>query len=200
MSDGDAAAWPAAFEGVVETVVTTRGPNGRWNVAALGVHAGAPVTARTWGRTRTRRNFEREGGGYVQFVTDPVLFVDAALSVRETDDPVLADAAAWVRVSVDRRDSGTEDGTEWVAWALTPVESAVVETSVPTLDRGTAAVVEATVAASRLGVRGFEDDRLRARLEYFADVADRCGGPRVAEAMDRVASLADWRRGGNESF
>ena len=75
--------WPVDLDGVTESVVATRGPEGAWNFAALGLHAGDPVTARTWGRTRTRRNFEREGSGIVQFVHDPVVFTECALSVLE---------------------------------------------------------------------------------------------------------------------
>ena len=52
--DADAAGWPLELRGVTEAVVTTRGPNDRWNLAALGLFAGDPVTARTWGRTRTQ--------------------------------------------------------------------------------------------------------------------------------------------------
>jgi hypothetical protein len=109
--------WPDALDlrGVTESVVTTLGPNGRWNLAALGLHApeadgaggaAGPVTARTWGRTRTWRNFTERGEGYVQFTRDPLTFVDAALSIREADDPVLDDADAWVRVEVERIEEG----------------------------------------------------------------------------------------------
>jgi len=185
--------WPVELRGVTETVTTTLGPNGRWNAAALGVHAGDPAAARTWGRTRTRRNFEREGEGYVQFTSDPRLFVEAALGIEERDGPVLPEAAAWVRVSVEPIDEGASDGTEWVEWALRPAESAVVEESVPTINRGFGAVVEATVAASRLDVSGYERARLEARLAHLASVAERCGGDRERAAFDRLVELSDWR-------
>ncbi|MFB6167742.1 MAG: DUF447 domain-containing protein [Haloferacaceae archaeon] len=196
--------WPVEWSGVTESVTTTLGPNGRWNVAALGLHAPRgetggrqadedPVTATTWGRTRTRRNFVREGGGVVQFVTDPRDFVDAALSVREEDDPVLDSAAAWVRVDAVRLSTAEEGGTETVTWALEPTASTVRERRVPAIDRGFAAVVDATVAASRLDVESYETDALLDRLEYFAGVVDSCGGPRVREAFARVDEYAGWR-------
>ena len=187
--------WPVDLRGVTETVTTTLGPNGRWNVAALGVQApasdGDPATATTWGRTRTRGNFERQGEGYVQFVADPVVFVEAALDVVERDEPVLDAADAWVRVRVERRDEGTEGDTEWVEWALWPVESVVREGRVPTLDRGRAAVVEATVWASRLGVAGYDDGELRERLDFLADVVDAAGDERDREAFERLRALSD---------
>ena len=126
--------WPVDLRGITESVVTTLGPNGRWNVAALGLHApttdeagqargSESVTARTWGRTRTWRNFRERGEGYVQFTRDPELFVAAALTVQEADEPVLDEADAWVRVEVDQQGSDTSGDTEWVEWSLLPVES-----------------------------------------------------------------------------
>jgi hypothetical protein len=205
--DDPPAGWPAAWEGTVESVVTTLGPNDRWNVAALGLTApdtvrdpgagagedGDPVTARTWGRTRTWRNFTERGEGVVQFTRDPVTFVEAACSVREEDDPVLPDADAWTRVTVTELGDGESGGTEWVDWALSPVETAVERRVVPTTSRAHAAVVEATVAASRLDVPGYETAALRERIEFFESVVDSAGGPRERAAWERFEALVDWR-------
>jgi hypothetical protein len=201
--DDPPAGWPAAWEGTVESVVTTLGPNDRWNVAALGLtapdaDAGAPadrgpVTARTWGRTRTWRNFTERGEGVVQFTRDPVTFVEAACSVREEDDPVLPDADAWARVTVTERDRGESGDTPWVDWALSPVETAVRRRAVPTTSRAHAAVVEATVAASRLDVPAYDTPALRERIRFFESVVDSAGGPRERAAWERFEALVDWR-------
>lgn len=186
--------WPVPLRGVTESVIATKGPNGLWNVAALGLHAGDPVTARTYGNTRTRRNFERRGGGVVQFVADPRAFVDAALSIREEPDPVLPSADAWVEVEAAFVGDHEEGGTTIREWELTPGESEVVRAGATTINRGFGAVVEATVAASRLGVAGVDDADLRDRLDVLASVVERCGGAREREAMARVAEYADWDR------
>jgi len=219
--------WPDELDlrGVTESVVTTLGPNGRWNLAALGLHAPEAngsegddngsdgkgngsdgngsdgngdasqgegrVTARTWGRTRTWRNFSERGEGYVQFTRDPRTFVDAALAIRETDDPVLGEADAWVRVEVERLADGESGGTEWVDWTLDPVESAVLHERVPTTNRGYYAVVEATVAASRLDVAAYDRSALLDRLRYFESVVDTAGGPDEREAFERVREYTD---------
>lgn len=186
----DAASWPVELAGVTETVVTTLGPNGRWNAAALGLFAPEDaderVTATTWGATRTRRNFHREGGGYVQFVTDPVVFVDAALSIVEYEEPVLDAADAWARVTAESVETGTDGTTDWERWALEPADSAVLAERVPTIDRGCFAVVEASVLASRLGVPDYDDAELRDRLAYCASIVDRTGSPRERAALERV--------------
>lgn len=196
--------WPVSWDGVVESVVTTRGPNELWNVAALGLHApesgvtageplATPVTARTWGRTRTWRNFTERERGYVQFTRDPVDFVEAACSVREEAEPVLASAAAWAEVTVDRLEAGIEGGTEWTDWALRVEKQTVEHRTVPTVSRGHAAVVEATVAASRLGVPGYDDERLRERIAFFASVVESAGGARERAAFERFEELIAWR-------
>ncbi|WP_436923624.1 DUF447 domain-containing protein [Halosimplex amylolyticum] len=188
---GGAGEWPVHLSGVVESVVTTRGPNDRWNVAALGIHAGDPVTARTYGRTRTRRNFEERGAGYVQFTRDPVDFVDAALAVHEVDHPVLDSADAWAEVAVERTGATDEGGTEVVTWRLDPVDSGVERRVVPTTNRGFYAVIEATVAASRLDVESYDTETLLDRLAYFETVVDTCGGERERTAFDRIEDLVD---------
>jgi hypothetical protein len=190
--------WPVELSGVTESVTTTIGPYGRWNVAALGIHApgdcaGDHATARTWGRTRTRRNFEARGEGYVQFTPDPVAFVEAACGVREVDDPVLDSADAWARVEVERRDDGEAAGTGWVDWALHPVEAAVERRRPFAPNRGYYAVVEATVAASRLDVPGYEEATLRERIDRFESVLESCGGERERAAWTRFEELVDWR-------
>ncbi|RZV08333.1 hypothetical protein BDK88_3305 [Natrinema hispanicum] len=186
------ATWPVSLSGVTESVVTTLGPNGLWNAAPLGLHAGKPVTARTWGNTRTRRNFHRQGEGYVQFIDDPVVFADAALSIVEFEEPILESACAWARVVVEQVDAGSEGDTDWEEWELRPSESGVERETVPTIDRGFGAVVEATVAASRLEVAAYDEAELRDRLAYFESVVDRAGGPREREALERVREHSSW--------
>lgn len=181
--------WPVAIEGITESVVTTPDADGQWALAALGLHPGDPVTARTWGGTRTRRNFERAGRGVVQFTRDPVVFVEAALGVSTVDEPVLDAAAAWVEVTVERQATGEDGGTDWIDWALTPVESAVVHEAVPTIERGTNAVIEATIAASRLGVPTYDDAVLRDRLAHYRAIVERCGRSADREAMARLDEL-----------
>ncbi|MFC5367328.1 DUF447 domain-containing protein [Salinirubrum litoreum] len=193
--------WPTPLRGVTESVVATLGPNDLWNLAALGLHApdsssesaSEYVTATTWGRTRTYRNFRRRGGGVVQFVTDPRDFVDAALTIREESEPVLASADAWVEVAVEAVDSGESGGTEWTEWRLEPTDSGVEQQGVRTINRGFAAVIDATVAVSRLDVDAYDTEVLLDRLDYFAETVERCGGPAEREAFERVDAVSDWR-------
>lgn len=204
--DGRVTTWPVDLRGVTETLVTTEGPNGRWNVAPLGVHAPkddridpnseTQPTARTWGRTRTWRNFREQREGYVHFTRDPELFVEAALGIVEQDDPVLSGTDAWVRVDVERIKSGHRGETHWTDWRLLARESGIRSRRIHACNRGYAAVVEATVAASRLDVDTYDADTLRERIAYFEEVCRRCGGPPEQAAFDRLCELIDERRNG----
>ncbi len=195
------ASWPTATAGVLETVTATGQPGGCWNHAALGIQGiegrdeeRAPVRARTWGNTRTRRNLEAGGDAYVQFLRDPVLFVEAALGIVEREEPVLDAADAWVHVRPERVGTGREGETSWVDWQLSPVESCVRRREVPRTARGYAAIVEMSVAASRLSVSSYDRDELDARLAYFDDVVERCGTPEDLTARDRIEALTAWER------
>jgi len=190
--------WPVDLRGVTESVVATLGPNGLWNMAALGLHApdepSEPVEATTWGNTRTKRNFHRQGGGVVQFTADPREFVDAAVTIREESDPVLPNADAWVEIEAESVDSGTEGDTEWERWELRPTAAGTIEASRPlTINRGFYAVVDATVAASRLDVPAFDTDRLVDRLRYFEETVEKCGGPWEREAFETLSRETGWR-------
>lgn len=184
--------WPVDFDGIAETVTLTRDPDDRWNVAALGVRAGNPATARTWGDTITKRNFDRTGSGIVTFVDDPLLFVKAALTERKTDTLEVDGVTARVTVVVEAVDRGKTGDTTWTDWSLEPVEGAVLRRSVPVTNRGFNAIVEMTVAASRLGVPTYDDRVLERRLAYFEEVVETCGGEREMRALHRLRTLHDW--------
>jgi len=220
MTDGPD--WPVELAGVTESLVATRGPGGAWNFAPLGVFAPGfddaleidglrearsdgeharsvsrthddPATARTWGRTRTRINFERTGEGVIQFARDPLLFVECALGIVERQEPVHDMADAWVRVAVDPVTRGTSRGTEWRAWTLEPSETGVERTAVPTTRRGYSAVIEATVWASRLDADAYDRSELENRLAFLEAVVEAAGSDRDRRAFDRIPELTDWR-------
>lgn len=203
--------WPVSLRGITESIVTTQHADGAWNVAALGLQAPTtdgdagdssddadrvaagerPVVARTWGETTTKQHFDRTGRGYVQFTSDPVDIVEAALATRQTKHPVLPSADAWAEVRVSQRERGKEGTTVWVDWALTPVETGTEARTVPTVNRGFNAVIEAAVATTRLHVPSYDTEVLRDRLDYFEQIVRRCGGPREQEALDRLHELRE---------
>jgi hypothetical protein len=100
-------------------------------------------------------------------------------------------ADAWAEVSVERVGSEREGDTEIITWKLEPVDSVVERRVVPTTNRGFYAVVEATVAASRLDVDAYERETLLDRLAYFEGVVETSGGERERTAFERIEALVD---------
>ncbi len=190
--DPDATDWPIPLRGVTETIIATQLPDGTWNQAAFGVHAGDPPWARSWGETTTRRNLARTNHGIIQCLTDPRSLVEAALDTYITDQPVLESTAGWVRVTASVSETGTSGGTEWVEWALHPTASATRQQTVPSLRRAPVAVVEAAVAASRLTVDAYDTTELRDRLAYLETFVNRTGTDRDIQAFDRIVELSAW--------
>jgi len=203
---GDAVeGWPVRLSGVTETIVATRGPNDRWNQGMLGIsppdddgtaiESGetAAASARSFGRTRTRRNLDAGRTAYLQFTTDPIDVVDAALTTFETAAPMLAATDAWTRISGETLGRSNEGDTEILTWAVHPIESAVRERTVATIDRGRAAAIEATVPASRLDVDQYDEAALLDRLEALEAVVETAGDERTRAAFDRIDDHVAWR-------
>jgi hypothetical protein len=188
------ASWPGGITGITETVITTRGPNGRWNAAALGLHRhDAGVTAQTYGRTRTWRNLRADGRGVINLITDPLQFVRAALSVYEPPAPVLPKTAAVVEVTATAGREWMEEATQMTRWELEPVWVSVRRWRLPTYRRGRIAVIDATVAASRLDVPGEDAAALCDELQRCAEIVERTGSRADRAAFAEIDALSGWR-------
>ena len=189
--------WPVALDGIIESIVTTQGPDGAWNCAALGLRIPTehtptqPVRARTWGKTRTRKNFERNGYGYIQFLSDPLVFVEAALNIYESPDPILDESWAWVEVDVTRHASANAE-RPYCSWQLSPRESNIENQTVPVINRGFNAIIEMTVLASRLDVPTYDNDEIYQELNKLADIVRTCGGSREQRALSRIDTASTW--------
>ncbi|AWB27453.1 DUF447 domain-containing protein [Halococcoides cellulosivorans] len=181
-------AWPLDLRGVTETVVTTPAGDGTHRVAAMGIHAGDPVWARTYGGSQTHANLRACGECVVHFTRDPALVVEAALGEQWVADPHLG-APARVEIEAREIDRGEAGETPWTEWALDPVDATVERRTVPRIERAVGAVVEAAVAASRLGVPDTDRDRLLERITDAESVVDSCGDQRARAAMRRLHQL-----------
>ena len=180
--------WPFEIGGIVEVIVTTFNRSTCWNVALLGLHGGETVTARTWGKTRTRENFSKGEDAYIHFVRDAVLFAEAALCIKEQKDPHIEESYAWAKIEAISIGVGKEGGTEWEDWNINVRESQIVEKEVPILNRGHNAIIEATVIASRLRVSQNREKDLQ-NIENLLKIVEKCGNVRDCEAKSLVERL-----------
>ena len=173
---------------ITETVATTHDAEGEPNAAPMGVLSEDGETyARLWEGSTTLGNVRATNEVVVNFTRDPVVYVESALGdgAGFVADGRLRDADGWVECDAERVD-GCEDD-EVTRWNLVERERRIESHVVPTHSRGFASVIEATVHATRLGFK----PELRDLYEHHVDVAERCGGEREREAVERLCGYVD---------
>jgi hypothetical protein len=177
---------------LIETVVTTTGPDGLVNCGAMGVRWGEQeLVFWPFEGTRTLENLRFRGDAVVHLTDDVLLFVQAALghpspAMRAASviaGSVIEDASSWREVVVTEI-TPSEDGM-----ARSRVRARVVATGLGTqpplgLCRARHAAVEASILASRL--RWLGGERVWADLARLQELVDKTAGPRERAAMDYV--------------
>jgi uncharacterized protein len=173
---------------IVETVTTTINPDGSVNCAAMGVEWGdEELVIKPFLGTRTLRNLEARGAAVVNLTDDILLFAQAALDDPQppthpatvVDGAVLADACSWREVKVE-----AVDATGPRARVTTRVVGRGSGREFIGFNRASAAVLEASILASRVGRLPAEE--IRAELAHLDVVVDKTAGPRERAAMDCV--------------
>jgi hypothetical protein len=179
---------------LIETVVTTTGPDGVVNCAAMGVRWGEDeLVFWPFDATRTLRNLRAHGEAVVHLTDDVLLFVQAALGrprpvmrpASAIDGSVIEEANAWREVVVSEI---TPDRSHAPA-ARSRVQARVVASGTGQrqslgLCRARHAAVEASILASRLKWLGAE--HVWAELDRLQELVDKTAGPRERAAMDYV--------------
>jgi hypothetical protein len=177
---------------LIETVVTTTGPDGVVNCAAMGVRWGEDeLVFWPFDATRTLRNLRFRGEAVVHLTDDVLLFVQAALgrpspAMRPATviaGAVIKAASSWREVVVTEI-APSKDGV-----ARSRVRARVVAAGAGSqeslgLCRARYAVVEASILASRL--RWLDPERVRTELARLQELVDKTAGPRERAAMDYV--------------
>ena len=177
---------------LIETVVTTTGPDGVVNCAAMGVRWGdEELVFWPFDATRTLRNLRARGEAVVHLTDDVLLFVQSALGRPQPAMRPAGTIAGWVieDVSAWREVVVTEIAPAGDGPARSRVRTQVVAAGAgpaPPLGlcRARHAAVEASIAASRL--RWLGADRVWAELDRLQELVDKTAGPRERAAMDYV--------------
>jgi uncharacterized protein len=176
---------------LIETVVTTTGPDGVVNCAAMGVRWGEEeLVFWPFEATRTLRNLRGHGEAVVHLTDDVLLFVHAALGhpspamrpASAVAGSVIEDANAWREVVVSEITPDTELPRSRVCARVVASGTGVREPL--GLCRARHAAVEASILASRLKWLGAE--HVRFELERLQELVDKTAGPRERAAMDYV--------------
>jgi hypothetical protein len=173
---------------IVETVTTTRNPDGTVNCAAMGVEWGErEIVIKPFARTRTLRNLRATGTAVVNLTDDILLFAQAALgdpgppvrAAEAIDGAVLADACSWREVEVEAIEAGGPR-----ARVVTRVVGHGRGREFIGFNRACHAVLEASILASRARLLPAQD--IRAELARLSVLVDKTAGAREREAMDYV--------------
>jgi hypothetical protein len=176
---------------IVETVTTTRNPDGTVNCAAMGVEWGEEaIVIKPFAGTRTLRNLRATGAAVVHLTDDILLFAQAALgdprpptnAAAAVDGAVLADACSWREVEVEAIEA---DGPR--ARVRTRVVGRGRGREFIGFNRACHAVLEASILASR--VRRLPAERIRDDLARLSVLVDKTAGPRERAAMDYVLGV-----------
>jgi len=177
---------------LIEAVVTTTGPDGVVNCAAMGVRWGEEeLVFWPFDATRTLRNLRAHGEAVVHLTDDVLLFVQSALGhPRPTMRPasavvgsVIEDANAWREVVVTEI-TPSADGLSRSEVRTRVVASGTGARQPLGLCRARHAAVEASILASRLKWLGAE--HVRSELDRLQELVDKTAGPRERAAMDYV--------------
>lgn len=177
---------------LIETVVTTTGPGGVVNCAAMGVRWGDDeLVFWPFDATRTMRNLRVHGEAVVHLTDDVLLFVQAALGhprpamrpASAIDGSVIEEANSWREVVVTEIVPGSGELPRSMVRARV-VASGTGERQPLGLCRARHAAVEASILASRLKWLGVE--QVRTELDRLQELVDKTAGPRERAAMDYV--------------
>ena len=183
---------------ILETIVTTRGPDGSAHVAPLGVHVrGDSFVLAPFRPSRTLDNLLRERSASINFCDDVRVFAGALTGRR--DWPTVAcsvisghrlqNALAHKEVVVDTVE---EDGLR-PRFVCTTVHSATHQ-PFQGFNRAQSAVIEASILLSRLHL--LPPEKVQAELTYLQIGVDKTAGPRELEAWGWLMEKFNEKRNG----
>lgn len=182
---------------ILETIVSTVDSAGRPNFAPMGIVVEEErVLLRPFRDARTWKNLQEVGEGVVNFTDDVLVFARCAAGehvpphrpAEKVRGFILEDVCHWKEFRVESADLREERGRFWAR-----VVAGGRGRDFAGLNRGKHAVIEATIAATRVHLLGRE--RVREELGRLRPLVEKTGGPQEREAFAyleaRVAEGSD---------
>ena len=176
---------------IIESIVTTLAPDGRVNVAPMGVEWGEDtIVLKPFLETATYRNLVASGAAVVNITDDVRLFARAAISNPEPPTTpaaviagvVLADCCSWRELRVESLDS-----TPPRSRAVARVVHHGVKREFIGFNRARHAVLEAAIYATRLHL--LPRETISSELERLQVIVDKTAGEAEREAMDLLTQF-----------
>jgi len=158
---------------------------GEWiNTAPLGIIVDNPESDRAKVRlysNHTRKNIERTSRLWINIIHDPVIFAKASFEDLDEsyflnlDPPIIKGSLGWCKMDAKLR-GGFAD--------LRLLDAKIIEKEIRTVNRGFNAVIEALVHGTRFV--SLKRDDLLVKVEYYLDIAEKCGGDREKRAVEII--------------
>jgi uncharacterized protein len=180
---------------IIETIVTSTGPDGAVNFAPMGVEwEDDALVLKPFLETTTFRNVSATGAAVVNLTDDVMLFARAALSdpqfpsfpAEVVRGVVLEAACSWREVEVV-----SVDATPPRSRIATRVVHRGLRREFIGFNRARHAILEATILATRTHLIPME--QIRDELARLQVIVDKTAGPREQEAMAFVSAYVSGR-------
>ncbi|NJD54493.1 MAG: DUF447 family protein [Candidatus Methanoperedens sp.] len=176
-------------EGISEVIFTSMSIEGIPNAAPIGLHMkNGKLFARIY-KSNTLDNIIENSKAAANIVDDPALFVQSALSDigPERFDfvegfPVLKGSLGWIIF-----DCRVRKGENISVVELQAVKSKILTRKIKPVNRGSNAVIEATVHATRYIV--LKEQKYLDHIDHYNTIVQKCGGPGEKEAMKLLYDL-----------
>ena len=183
---------------IFETLVTTRGPDGRAHIAPMGLREGgedlwllAPFRP-----SATLENLTREGVAVVNLCTDVRIFAGCLTGRRDWPVRPAEVVGGWVleaalghyELSVERVEDGDGPRPRFYCHERHRASHGLF----PGLNRAQAAVIEAAVLVSRLGM--LSPEKIGRELEYLSIAVDKTAGPQERQAWGWLLARIEAHR------
>ena len=185
-----------------ETIVTTRTASGTDHIAPMGIREeGGRMILSPFRPSATLEHLLREGCAAVNMTDDVRVFAGcltgrhqwATVSCAHVPCSRLASALAHVELRLERVDD--DPVRPRLACAIV---GRFNHAPFPGFNRAQAAVIEAAILVSRLGM--LPEDKISSELAYLAIAVEKTAGPAEREAWGWLQdAVAAFRRGGSES-
>jgi hypothetical protein len=177
-------------DGINEVIATTRG-----NAAPMGIICReGKIRMVCFAGSHTAENLANDRWVVANIIHDPVMYVRTAFAdladdayyeenINGTPMYRLADAEAWIAFSaiIEQRGTGS------MAVRLIPICEKVVTCKPHPVNRGFAAIIEATVHGTRYQLS--KDPELKQLIDYHASIVRKCGGQKELEALELLESF-----------
>jgi hypothetical protein len=180
-------------EGISEVIVTTKSASGTFNAAPIGIITRAnDYFVKLYSGSTTLSNVMETSRLTANVTDDAVLFVKAAF--KHLDEsyfslfrgfPVLREADSWIVFQAML----AKKSSEYSVLHLMPNAVQINREELKAINRGLNAVIEAAILATRYPVvkdEGYQE-QIITLMKRYADVVEKCGGPREKEAMEFLA-------------